>query len=148
EAGREAELARRRGVGRESIESAGQRGRVQIRLDLRVVHAVAAADRGARIAVRMPAEAEARLEILLRVGERLALPAQAGVEGEVAQMDAVLHERGVEVLRQFVTIHAEIDRLRVLLHVGERELIERLRRRVLERERAEDRGAGLGAETA
>src|SRR5207244_4059817 len=53
-----------------------------------------------------------------------------------------------EPLRQLVAADPEIDRLRVLLHVGERQLIERRRRCVLEREGAEDGGAGLVAGAA
>src|SRR6185369_2040643 len=59
---------------------------------------------------------------------------------------AVLNEQSVEPLRQFITANAKIDRLRVVLHVGERQLTERRGRVVPERKRAENRGAGLAAE--
>ena len=65
-----------------------------------------------------------------------------------AHMDAVLHEPAVEPLLQVVAADPEVDRLRVLLHVGQRQLIEGRRGRVLERERAEHRGAGLAARAA
>ena len=81
------------GVGRQSVEAVHEIAGDEIRLDLRVVHAVAAADGQARIAVRMPAEADARLEVFLRIGQRLPVVAQAGVDVEVVgDLDAVLHE--------------------------------------------------------
>ena len=97
----------------------------------------------------MPAEADARREVLRRVGQGLPVVAEPEVEGEVAaQVDAVLHEPGIEPLRQLVAADPEVDRLRVVLHVGQRQLIEGRGRRVHERERAEDRGAGLAARAA
>jgi hypothetical protein len=45
-------------------------------------------------------------------------------------------------LRQFVAADSEIDRLCVILHVGQRQLIEGRGRRAPERKRAEDRSAG------
>jgi hypothetical protein len=49
--GREAGLSRRRGVGDQAFESAGQRAGQRVGANLRVVHPVAAADREARVAV-------------------------------------------------------------------------------------------------
>ena len=54
----------------------------------------------------------------------------------------------VEPLLQLVAADAEIDGLRVLLHVGQRQLIEGRGGGVLERERAQHRGAGLAAGAA
>ncbi len=84
QAGREAELAGRRRVGRESVETVrSDSSAIGVGADLRVVHPVAAADREARVAARMPAEADARREVLRRVGQRLAVVAQPEVDGEV-----------------------------------------------------------------
>ena len=87
----------------------------------------------------MPAEADARREVLGRIGQGLPVVAQPEIDGEIAaQVDAVLHEPGVQPLLQLVAADAEVDRLRVLLHVGQRQLIERRGGGGLERERAED----------
>ena len=59
--------------------------------------------------------------------------------------EAVLRERHRHPLLQLVAGDAVADRLRVLLHVGQRQLIERRRRRAEERERAEHGLAGLAA---
>src|ERR1044071_2717462 len=97
----------------------------------------------------MPAEADARREVLGRIGQGLPVVAQPCVDGEVAaQADVVLHKPCNEPLRQLVAADPEVDRLRVILHVGQGQLIKWRRRGVLERERAEYGGAGLAARAA
>ena len=97
----------------------------------------------------MPAETNPRREILFRVRKRLAVVTQAGVDREIARhVNAVLDECGIEPLIELVAADAEADWLCVLLHVGERQLVERLRRRVPERKRTEHRRAGLVAAAA
>ncbi len=74
----------------------------------------------------------------------MAVIAEPGVQGEVAaEMDAVLHEACGEPLCEVVTIDAEIDWLRVVLDVGQGELIKGSGGGVLERKGAQDGGAGL-----
>src|SRR4029079_14168414 len=149
EAGREAELSWSSGVGRQSIEAIHEIAGDCIRSDLRVVNAVAAANRQTRIAAGKPAETQAWSEIVLVVRQCLPVIAKSGVESQIlVQVNSVLNEAGVEPLCQLVAADAEVDRLRVILNVGERELIEGRRRGVLERERAQDRGAGLAARAA
>ena len=80
QAGREPGLSGRRRVGDDAVEAAGQRAGDRVGANLRVVHPVAAADREPRIAVRMPAEADARREVRGRVGQRLPVVAQARVD--------------------------------------------------------------------
>src|SRR5262245_45775558 len=97
----------------------------------------------------MPGKTDTRCEVVLGVGKRLAVVAKAEVEGEIAmQVNVVLHEESVEPLRQLVAADGEVDRLRVVLHVRECQLPKRSRRRIPERERAEDRSAGLAAGAA
>src|SRR5919206_1276640 len=97
----------------------------------------------------MPAKPDAWREVVPRVGKSLAVITQADVKGEIAmQVNAVLHEERVEPLWQLVAADAEVDRLRVVLHVSKCELTKRSRRRVAERERAEDRSAGFTAGAA
>src|SRR6185369_10266487 len=116
------------------------------RTNLRVVHRIAAANREPRIAARMPAKTDAWGEVFLRVRERLPVVTKPEIEREVtAKMHAVLNEQRVEPLWQLVAVDAEVDRLRVVLHVVQRQLSERRSRCVLERERAEDRRARLTA---
>src|SRR4029077_6976480 len=87
--------------------------------------------------------------VLLRIGQCLPVVAETGVDVEiVGYMDAVLHEAGVELLPQLIAADPEVDRLRIALHVGQGQRTEWRGRRVLERERAEDGGAGLAAEPA
>src|SRR5690348_8537669 len=96
----------------------------------------------------MPAETEARGEVFVGVSQRLLVVTQPEVEREVtAHMDAILDEHRVEPLAQVVAVDPEVDRLRVVLHVVQRQLAKRRRGCVLERERAEDRGTGLTART-
>src|SRR5690348_330076 len=63
-------------------------------------------------------------------------------------MEAVLRVAGDQPLAQLVARHAVTDRLCVLLHVRERQPIERRRGRVEERERAERGEARLVAGAA
>ena len=149
QAGRETGLPGRRGVGREAVQAVYQVAGEHIRDELGVVHAVAAANRGARVTPGVPAEADARREVGFRVGQRLLVVAEPGVEREVVvHADAVLHEHGGEPLRQLVAADAEVDRLLVVLDVGQLQLIERRRGRRQEREGAERRGARLAAGAA
>src|SRR4029450_9439314 len=122
------------------------RFRDQIRSDLRVVHPVAAANREPRIAVRVPAEAHPRREIRGGIGQRLAVVPQPEVEREAAPpAEAVLGDPDEQPLLQLVAGDAVADRLCVLLHVRQRQLIERSGRGVAELEGAEYRGSGLTA---
>ena len=83
------------GVGGQAIQAIHQIAGDQIRLNLRIVHAIAAAYGGARIATGMPAETNARGEVFGRVRQGLAVVAEAEVDGKVAaQVDAVLHKSG------------------------------------------------------
>ena len=101
------------------------------------------------VAARVPAEAQARREVQRRIGQRLPVVAEPQIEREVvAHANAVLRIAGDEPLAQFVARDAVVDRLRVLLHVGQRQLVERRRRRVEEGEGAEHREAGLVAGAA
>src|SRR2546423_13276692 len=82
EARREAELARHRGVSRQSVEAARKRRCEQVRLDLCVVHRIAAANRETRVAAWMPPESETRLDVRFGVCQRLPVVSQSGVDGE------------------------------------------------------------------
>src|SRR5262249_44852913 len=146
QAGREAGLTGRRGVGGQAVQTSRQRAGDRVRPYLRVVHRVTAANRGARIAERMPAEAEPRREVLGRIGQGLTVVAKAGIDGQVVgDAETVLHEGNRHPLLQLVAGNAVADRLRVLLHVGQRQLLERSRRRAEEREGAQDCRAWLAA---
>src|ERR1044071_6937538 len=94
----------------------------------------------------MPAKADARREVFLRVRERLAVITQSQIEREIAaQVNVVLHEDGVEPLRQVVAVDTEVNRLRVVLYAGKGQVDERRRGGGPECERAEDRSARLTA---
>src|SRR5207237_8451932 len=106
--------------------------------NLGVVHPVSAANCRARIAAGMPANTDARLEVLPIVSQSLPVITQAEIESEIrTHAKAVLHEAGQQPLRQIVTADAEIDRLRVVLNIAERQLSERRGRCALEGEGAE-----------
>ena len=97
----------------------------------------------------MPAEADARREVILVVRQGLPVVAHTEIQGEIGgHFPIILHEPAQEPLRQVVAADPVVDRLRVVLHVGQCQLVEGRCRRVLERERAEDRGAGLAARAA
>src|SRR5215212_2225041 len=97
----------------------------------------------------MPAEADARRDVVRRVGQRLMVVAKPGVDRQVvADAHAVLHEHGRQPLRQLVAADAEADRLRVVLNVRQRQLIERPGGRAEEREGAERRRTRLTAATS
>src|SRR4051812_38588825 len=97
----------------------------------------------------MPAKPDAWREVVLSVSKSLAVITQSDVEREIAmQVNVVLNEKCVEPLWQLVAADPEVDRLRVVLHVGKCELTKRSRRCVAERERAEDRSAGFTAGAA
>src|SRR5215212_404132 len=94
----------------------------------------------------MPAETNARREIVPRVGEGLAIITESQVKREIAaHVKTVLHEHGVEPLRQVVAADAEVDWLRIALHVSKRQLSKWCGGAVSESERAEDRCARLAA---
>src|SRR5439155_1001323 len=109
------ELPRRRGVGGQSVQSVHQVARDRVGSNLRVIHSVAAANREARTAPRMPAEASARREVLLGVGQSLMVVTKPEIDSEIAaHVDAVLHKAGIEPLLQLVAADSEVDGLRVL----------------------------------
>src|SRR6185369_4190473 len=146
EARRKPDLARSGRIRRQPIEPIDEITGDSVRADLRVIHRVAAANRSSRVSARIPAKADARREVGVRVGERLAVITQSEIEREIAaQVNVVLHEDGVEPLRQVVAVDTEVNWLRVVLHVGKRQLAERRGGSRSERERAEDRGARLAA---
>src|SRR5262245_22593012 len=97
----------------------------------------------------MPSEACARREVFLCIGQCLTIVAEACIDREVRpHAEAVLNESGREPLRQFIAADPEVDGLCVLLNVGKCQLAEWRRRCVVERERTEDRRAGLAAGSA
>src|SRR5262249_49421078 len=97
----------------------------------------------------MPAEADARRKILARIAQRLVVVAETQIEREIVRRpEGILREDRREPLRQIVAVDAEIDRLRVVLNVSERQLIGWRGRRVQECERAEHGSARLAAGTA
>src|SRR6185436_10111811 len=99
-----------------------------------------------RISPRMPAEPDARREVLGRIGQGLPVIAKPGVDRKiVAQMYAVLDKSGQEPLRQLVATDPKVDRLGVVLHICQRQLTEGRSGGVLEGECAEYRGAGFAA---
>src|SRR5215213_8017951 len=94
----------------------------------------------------MPAKTDTRREIVLSVGERLAVITESNIQREVAaEVNVVLHAKGVEPLRQLVAADAEVDRLRVVLHVCKCQLPEWRSGGVSESECSEDRRAWLAA---
>ena len=69
----------------------------------------------------MPPKTDSRCKVVFRIGESLAIVTKTNVKREIAvQVNVVLHEDGVKPLWQLVTADAEIDRLRVVLNVGQR----------------------------
>src|SRR6185369_2979017 len=112
--------SRRRRVGEDSLRSAERKRGLRVRPQLREVRAVAAANRGFRIATRIPAEAEARREIVFAVAEGLPVVAEAEIERQVmSHPEAVLSEGCVNPLRERVCPLAEVEALLVTRHVGE-----------------------------
>src|SRR5262245_8542841 len=94
----------------------------------------------------MPSETDSRRKVFSRVGQRLSIVAEPGVNGQVrVHMNAVLNEAGQKPLRQLIAADPKIDWLRVVLHVRKRQLAEGRRRRALERECAEDCRARLAS---
>src|SRR5262249_6160517 len=92
---------------------------------------------------------DARSEILVSVRHGLAIVAEAEIESQIAaHVKTILHEEGVQPLLQCVRADPEIDRLRVLLHVVECELIERSCRCVLDCKRAEHGSSRFASESA
>src|SRR6185436_16975353 len=95
--------------------------------NLRVIHRVAAANRGAAVTAGLPGKADARLEVLRRGRQGLTIVAETEIKREVRQhVKTVLHKSGDQPLTQFIVANSEIDWLRVILHIGQRQLIERL----------------------
>jgi hypothetical protein len=149
QAGRKSELPGDGGVGRQAVEAVDQVARDRVGADLRVIHAVAAAHRGASVAARVPAEADTGREVRRGVGQRLEVVAQADVHGQVLmRAPAVLGEDRDEPLLEVVAVDPEVDRLRVALDVVDRELVQGSGRVRPEREGAEDRGSRLAADAA
>src|SRR6185503_1413515 len=98
---------------------------------------------------RVPAETDARRDVIPRIAQGLAVVPESEIEREiVARAEAVLREHADEPLIELVAADAEADWLRVVLHLRQRQLIERRRRGVEECKRAEHRGAGLAAGAA
>jgi hypothetical protein len=138
QAGRKARLSRRGGIGEDAFRPAQLEVRVGVRAQHRVVEPVAAADGGLRIAARIPAEPEAWRDVVLAVAEGLAIVAQAEIEGQIGpRAEAVLNEDVVDLLAELVRAFAQVEALRVPLHVGQRELLDRFRGRRVHRELAE-----------
>ena len=97
----------------------------------------------------MPAEPDARREVLLRVRQRLHVVAKAEIERQiVADAHVVLRECADEPLVEGVGRDPIADRLRVVLNVRERQRVERRGRGVEECERAEHGKARLVAHAA
>lgn len=97
----------------------------------------------------MPPKSDAWREIFGGIGQGLTIVAEAEIECDItAEAKTVLHEKGIQPLLEQVRGHSEADRLRVLLNVGERQLIQRSSRRISEGERTQDRGARLAAESS
>src|SRR6185369_16557348 len=97
----------------------------------------------------VPAKTDARREVVPGVSQGLTVITQAEINRQIAaQVDVVLDKRRVKPLRQLVAADAEVDRLRVVLHVGQRQLSERRRRVIAKCEGAEDRSTGLAASSA
>src|ERR1700741_4632346 len=74
----------------------------------------------------MPAKAEARLEILGRVGKGLAIITKTQVNGQIGtQVNAVLYKTCEKPLRQVIAIDPKVDRLLVVQHIIDSQLIKR-----------------------
>jgi hypothetical protein len=96
--------------------------------DLGIVPAVAAALRGQRITTRVPGEAQPRRDVARRVGQALAVVAQADIHDQVAaQAVVVLGEQRPDLLAHRIVRIAEA--LGEPLHLGEGQLRGRNRRR-------------------
>src|ERR1043165_6720605 len=96
----------------------------------------------------MPTKSNARREILPGVSQRLPVIAKSKVDSQIrSNFPIVLDKGSQQPLSEVIFIHAEIDRLRIILHVGQRQRTKGRRRRVFESKGAENRGAGLTAKT-
>src|SRR5207247_8005194 len=94
QAGGKPGLAGRGRVSDETVKPARQRAGERVRADLRVVHRVAAANHQSRVGLRVPREAQTRRDVPGRVGQRLEVVAQTGVERAlIAHAEPSLHER-------------------------------------------------------
>src|SRR6185369_4667120 len=93
--GRKAHLPRVRRVGSQSVETVNQIARHLVRPHLRVIHAVTAANGGARAAAGMPAKSYARLKAIFLIGQSLPVITQSQIEHEIrSHSNAVLYESG------------------------------------------------------
>ena len=148
--GREPGLSGRGGVGELSFRAAEREVRVGVGAQHRGVETVAAAHRSAGVAAGMPAEAGARLEVLLAVAEGLPVVAEAEIDRQVGpQSKAVLHEQRVDPLPRGVGRDAEVERLRVPGRVANRQLVDRHPDRRVDLKLSErERPAELGAVAA
>src|ERR1044072_5191323 len=87
----------------------------------------------------MPAKADSRGEVLLRISQSLPVVAQPGIKREIwMQVNAILHESGNQPLLELVAVDAEIYRLCVILYVSQRQLTEGGCGSVLEGKRTQD----------
>src|SRR5262245_14415240 len=121
QAGGETGLAGRRLIREDALRPADLEVGVQAGTQLRVVETVAAANRGLRVAERIPAESAPRREVAA-VRERLAVVPDSGVHRHVAARTVgVLREQGEQPLPLLVCSSAEVEALLVTLHVGERQ---------------------------
>src|SRR5262249_37935625 len=101
------------------------------------------------VALRMPTKTNSWREVILIVGQGLPVIAKTKIQGQIGtHFPIILHEPGQEPLLQFIAVDAEVNRLRVVLHVSECQLTEWRGRRILEREGAENRRAGFAARAA
>src|SRR5689334_20330035 len=74
----------------------------------------------------MPAKADTRLKVLFGGRQRLPVIAKSQLEVNVAMhMPAVLDKTAYKPLRQVVAVDAKIDRLLIVQHIVQRQLIER-----------------------
>src|SRR5262252_6051771 len=100
----------------------------------------------------MPGKADAWLKILRRRRNCLPVVAQAQVQGQVRlHVKSVLHKGGQKPLGQFIAADPKVDRLLIILHVGQSQLIERQSAagaRAEKREGTKDGGAGFAARAA
>src|SRR5215831_4514757 len=96
----------------------------------------------------MPTKSDAGREVQLGIGQGLAIVAQTQVQSEMrTYFPIILDESSQKPLAQVVAADAEIDRLLVVLDVGQRQLTQRRRSRVLESKRAQHRRSRFAPES-
>src|SRR5437773_3682679 len=100
----------------------------------------------------MPGKADSRLKILRGRRQRLAVIAQTEIQRKVRlHMKGVLHKSREQPLRQLIAADPEVNRLLIILNIGQRQLIERQSTagaRAEESEGTEDRCAWFAAAAA